>query len=161
MLAEADVSTSAAKDKKDSSQQRGANMEEKVVKSEEEWRAEMTPQQFQVMREKGTERAFSGEYNASKKQGVYVCAACGNPLFSSDTKFESGTGWPSFYQPVSERSLDEHVDRAYGMTRTEVVCERCGSHLGHVFDDGPRPTGLRYCMNSVALKLNENNSGQD
>jgi len=161
LLAEEDVSTRATEDKTDSRRQRGANMEEKVVKSEEEWRAEMTPQQFHVMREKGTERAFTGEYNASKKHGVYVCAACGNPLFSSDAKFDSGTGWPSFYQPVGERSVDEHVDRAYGMSRTEVVCARCASHLGHVFDDGPRPTGLRYCMNSVALKLNENNSGQD
>jgi len=161
LLAETDAAPGTTEDKTDSSRQRGANMDEKIVKSEEEWRAKMTPQQFHVMREKGTERAFTGEYDASKKHGVYVCAACGNPLFASEAKFDSGTGWPSFYQPLSERSVDEHVDRAYGMTRTEVVCERCGSHLGHVFDDGPRPTGLRYCMNSVALKLNENNDGQD
>jgi len=141
------------------SEQRGMNMDEKVVKSDTEWRAEMTPQQFDVMREKGTERAFSGEYNNSKKEGVYKCAACGNPLFSSAVKFDSGTGWPSFYQAVSDKSVDEHTDRAYGMTRTEVVCQRCESHLGHVFDDGPRPTGLRYCMNSVALKLDEEKSG--
>ncbi|MBA2501633.1 MAG: peptide-methionine (R)-S-oxide reductase MsrB [Pyrinomonadaceae bacterium] len=161
LLAETDVATRTAEDKTDLSQQRGVNMEERVVKSEEEWRAEMTPQQFHVMREKGTERAFTGEYDASKKHGMYVCSACGNPLFSSEAKFDSGTGWPSFYQPVSEQSVGEHVDQAYGMTRTEVVCARCASHLGHVFKDGPRPTGLRYCMNSVALKLNENNSGQN
>ncbi|MEJ7618224.1 MAG: peptide-methionine (R)-S-oxide reductase MsrB [Pyrinomonadaceae bacterium] len=161
LLDEADASVSATADQTDAGRQRrGANMDEKVVKSEEEWRAELTPQQFHVMREKGTERAFTGEYNAAKKHGVYVCAACDNPLFASDTKFDSGTGWPSFYQPVSDRSVDEHVDRAYGMSRTEVVCEKCGSHLGHVFDDGPKPSGLRYCMNSVALKLNESNDGQ-
>jgi peptide-methionine (R)-S-oxide reductase len=126
---------------------------DKVEKSEEEWRRELTPEQYHVMREKGTERPFSGEYNRTKDEGTYVCASCGNPLFSSDTKYESGSGWPSFYRPLSEESVATERDGTHFMQRTEVLCSRCGGHLGHVFDDGPQPTGQRYCMNSVALKL--------
>lgn len=137
----------------ESIERKETGMNEKVVKTNQEWQAALTPQQFHVLREKGTERAFTGEYNDSKKQGTYKCAACGKALFSSTAKFDSGTGWPSFYQPITASSVTEHVDSAYGMKRTEVVCSRCDSHLGHVFDDGPQPTGLRYCMNSVALEL--------
>lgn len=126
---------------------------EKVKKTEEEWRRELTPAQYRVMREKGTERPFTGEYEKSKEKGTYVCAACGNPLFDSETKYESGSGWPSFYQPVERESVRTETDDSMFMTRTEVLCSRCDSHLGHVFDDGPQPTGERYCMNSVALKL--------
>lgn len=128
---------------------------DKVVKSDSEWRAILSPGTYQVMREGGTERAFSGEYAESNEKGIYVCAACGNPLFSSDTKFESGTGWPSFFKPISPTAVDEKTDTTFGMTRTEIVCHKCGGHLGHVFDDGPQPTGQRYCMNSVALRLDK------
>ena len=126
---------------------------EKIVKSDEEWRKLLTPEQFYVMREKGTERAFTGPLNNNHEHGSYACAACGLELFSSKAKFDSGTGWPSFYQPVAALNVTEEVDSAYGMKRTEVLCSRCGAHLGHVFDDGPQPTGLRYCMNSVSLKF--------
>jgi peptide-methionine (R)-S-oxide reductase len=128
-------------------------MNEKIKKSEEEWRKELTPEQFQVMRKAGTEPAFTGKYNKTKDPGTYTCAACGQPLFSSDTKFDSGTGWPSFYKPLGEGAVEEHSDTAYGMRRTEVRCSRCEAHLGHVFPDGPRPTGMRYCMNSASLEL--------
>jgi peptide-methionine (R)-S-oxide reductase len=124
-----------------------------IEKSDEEWRRSLTPEQYHVMREKGTERPFSGEYNKTKEEGTYVCAACGNPLFSSDAKYDSGTGWPSFYRPLSEESVSTEEDDGHFMRRTEVLCGRCGGHLGHVFDDGPQPTGQRYCMNSIALKL--------
>jgi len=126
---------------------------EKMKKSEQEWRQELTPEQYHIMREAGTERAFTGKYYKTKDPGVYACAACGQPLFDSETKYESGTGWPSFYKPVEAQAVDEHADNSYGMRRVEVRCSRCGSHLGHVFPDGPRPTGMRYCMNSASLEL--------
>ena len=128
-------------------------MERTVSKTDEEWKKTLTPEQYRVLRQKGTERAFTGEYADCHDPGTYVCAGCGNPLFSSETKFESGTGWPSFYAPLSQESVATETDRGFFMTRTEVLCAKCGGHLGHVFDDGPRPTGQRYCMNSAALKL--------
>lgn len=123
----------------------------KMIKSEEEWKKELSPMEFNVLRQKGTERAFSGDLWDHHEKGVYTCRACQLPLFSSDTKFESGTGWPSFYQPIAKECLADYHDNTHGMTRMEVVCARCGGHLGHVFDDGPKPTGMRYCINSVSL----------
>lgn len=125
----------------------------KVVKTDAEWRKILTPEQYEILRKKGTERAFSGKYWNLKDKGIYVCAACGLPLFSSETKFDSGTGWPSFYAPIEERVITSQEDRSWFMTRNEVLCARCGGHLGHVFDDGPAPTGLRYCLNSAALEF--------
>jgi peptide-methionine (R)-S-oxide reductase len=124
---------------------------EKLVKTDAEWRKQLTPEQFHVLREAGTERAFTGKLWNNHEAGTYRCAACGQPLFSSDTKFESGTGWPSFWQPLAPFSVELHEDTSWLMSRTEVLCSRCGGHLGHVFPDGPEPTGQRYCMNSAAL----------
>jgi peptide-methionine (R)-S-oxide reductase len=127
-------------------------MSEKLVLSDAEWRARLTPEEYEVLRRHGTERAWSGCLLASKEPGVYVCAGCGNPLFRSGEKFESGTGWPSFSRPISATAVREHVDHSYGMRRVEIRCARCDGHLGHVFPDGPPPTGLRFCMNSIALR---------
>jgi peptide-methionine (R)-S-oxide reductase len=134
-------------------------MAERVLRSDTEWQRELTPEQYRVCREKGTERAFTGEYWNTKDPGTYHCACCGAPLFASQTKFDSGTGWPSFWQPLDQQAVRTATDLAHGMRRTEVLCARCDAHLGHVFGDGPRPTGLRYCINSVSLRLEREDEG--
>jgi peptide-methionine (R)-S-oxide reductase len=130
-------------------------LSQKIVKTEAEWKAELTPEQYHVLREKGTERPYTGEFDHTFEQGTYTCAGCGAQLFASDAKYDSGCGWPAFYAPAGDEAIEEETDVSYGMTRTEVMCAACGGHLGHVFPDGPQPTGLRYCINSAALKLEE------
>jgi peptide-methionine (R)-S-oxide reductase len=134
-------------------------MTDKMKKTEEEWSKQLTPEQYRVLRQKGTEMPFSGEYETTTTPGLYRCAACGQELFESDAKFDSGCGWPSFFQPAGEDKIDASEDNSHGMRRIEVTCSKCDSHLGHVFPDGPRPTGLRYCINSVSLKLDPKGSG--
>lgn len=126
---------------------------EKIRKTEDEWQKELTPEQYRILRQKGTEPAFTGALEKNHEDGTYRCAACGAVLFQSDTKFESGSGWPSFFNPAESEAVETHEDNSYGMRRIEVTCARCGGHLGHVFPDGPRPTGLRYCINSASLKF--------
>ncbi len=137
-------------------------MSNKISKSDAEWREQLTPEQFAVLRQHGTERAFTGNYVHTKTDGTYLCAACENPLFSSETKFDSGSGWPSFWDVIEKGNVELHTDNSYGMKRVEVLCGHCGSHLGHVFEDGPRDkTGLRYCINSVSLKLDPDGDTQE
>lgn len=137
------------------------NKSEKIVKSDAEWQSQLSPEVYEITRRKGTERAFTGKYHDAKIKGTYRCACCGNPLFDSETKFDSGTGWPSFSAPMNPDAVEEHPDRSHFMVRTEIVCAKCDAHLGHVFPDGPKPTGLRYCMNSASLDLVSEEGGNE
>jgi peptide-methionine (R)-S-oxide reductase len=138
-----------------------ATPHDQLPNTDAEWRERLTPAQFEVARKAGTERAFTGEYWDCHDDGTYVCVCCAAPLFSSDAKFESGTGWPSFFEALASEAVEEKVDQSHGMTRTEAICRNCGAHLGHVFPDGPRPTGLRYCMNSASLRLDPDKAGSE
>lgn len=149
------ISACAQSDKKSDESKNADSTIEQIQLSEEEWKDQLTEEEYYVLREQGTERAFTGKYWDNKKKGTYLCAACKLPLFASNTKFRSGTGWPSFYEPINETNVGEHRDTSLGMLRSEVHCARCGGHLGHVFEDGPQPTGLRYCINSVSLDFTE------
>ena len=137
----------------DSTNHNGVNMDNKVVKTDEEWKKELTPEEYRILREKGTERAFTGKYWDHHEIGTYICAACGTELFESNTKFDSGCGWPSYFEPIDSSRIIYNDDSSFGMKRTEVICAKCDGHLGHVFDDGPPPTGLRYCINSGSMKF--------
>jgi len=137
----------------DSTKKQGAQMDNKIQKTDEEWKKELSPEEYRILREKGTERAFTGKYWDHHELGTYICAACGTELFESDTKFDSGCGWPSYFEPIDSSRIIYKEDKNFGMTRTEVMCAKCGGHLGHVFDDGPPPTGLRYCINSGSMKF--------